>query len=118
MGYNTTLLLLNDAIREIDKDPAGWWKETRLHLSTFNGRRDGESGHDYGFGTHANGFTIAQVAHADVTSLIAIGGNYSTVLLSEMGLGSQHTEEGQIKILKALARKLGYTVSRKPRKKE
>ena len=109
MGYNTTLLLLNDAMYEIDKNVVGWWEETKLHMSRFH---DASFENDYGFGTHASGFEIAQIAHADVTSLIAVGGNYSTILLAEMGLGSQDTEEGQVKILKAFARKLGYKVSK------
>ena len=115
MGYNTTVLLLNDAMGEIEKDPAGWWRETKHQAYLFHERERKECGQDYGLGNHANGFEIAQIAHADVTSVIAVGGNYSTLLLAEIGLGYQHTEEGQVKILKALAEKLGYNVSRKRR---
>ena len=115
MGYNTTLVILNDAMSEITKDPVGWWEETQHNIASFQRRPSLDTGNDYGFGMHANWFEVAQVAHADVTSVIAVGGNYSTVLLAEYGLGSQHTEEGQIKILKALAKKLGYNVSRKRR---
>jgi len=32
MGINSTVFICNDAWIEVDKDPAGWWEETKRHL--------------------------------------------------------------------------------------
>lgn len=118
MGYNSVLFLCNDAIDQIDRDPAGWWKKARLQLmrapyKTHEGSVDRQDG-VFGFGNHANGFQAVWNRHADEQALIAVGGNYATVLKgSRWTWGGHHTEEGQVELLKLAAKELGYELRRK-----
>ena len=112
MGYNSAITICNDAMPEIDKDPAGWWKRTKraLHSSPC---MKGEPV-EYGFGGHANGFFAAVNKHADVHTVLAVGGNYVSVLWQgHLGNTGHHTEEQQVKLLEYLADKLGYRIVRK-----
>lgn len=95
MGFNTTILILNDAISEIDKDPAGWWEKTRRQLQLNE-----EHNRDYGFGNHGNGFRVIANSHADVVNVIAVGGNYATVLGTVYnGNRGHHEPEDRYRIL-------------------
>lgn len=106
MGYNTTLMVLNDAIHEIDKDPAGWWAKTKKVMAGSIGRGEGES---YGFGNHANGFRVVAQDHADIVNVIAVGGNYAAIL-GRVYNGNQaiHDPEGQLRLLREIAAQHGY----------
>lgn len=117
MGFNTAILILNDAIGEVDKNPVGWWTKTKQMIRDAamigrNGR------HDYGFGNHANGFAVITVHHADETALVSIGGNMANVLgrfhTGGRGPGSQHhTLEGQVQLVKQWAEDNGYELKYK-----
>lgn len=115
MGFNTTLLILNDAMGVIDDDPAGWWAETKKHLY------DAQKGEPVTFGHrgYANHFTVVGNYHADETVLMAVGGNYATILHRDYrgmgGGGGHHEPEDQLKLLKRAAEKHGYTLVRKRR---
>lgn len=114
MGFNSVLLICNDAISAINEDPEGWWREAWQALS-----RPGSHPTTFGFGGYVNYFQAVSNEHADVVKLIAVGGNYATVLDSFMDRrASHHTEEGQVEILKRAAKKLGYRLVRKRVKDE
>jgi hypothetical protein len=104
MGFQSTIMILNDAMEEIDKDPKGWWQKTKSLITRHNGTKSPE---EYGFGTHGNGFTLVDVHHADNTSVIAVGGNHAS-LLTRLSKHPHHDEKGQIELLKALAKEHGY----------
>lgn len=104
MGFQTTIMILNDALGEIDNDPKGWWEKTSEMIKAHRGNSDPQS---YGFGSFSNGFTLVDVHHADVTSVIAVGGNYSTIL-SKLPRQSHHSEEHELELIKKLAKKHGY----------
>ena len=108
MGYQTTLVIKNDALNDIDTDPKGWWDKTSQIIQGFFGAKP----RDYGHGTHSNGFTVASVAHADVTTVIAVGQNHSTVL-GQYSRQDHHTPEKQVELLKKLADDLGYRLVKK-----
>ena len=110
MGFNTVLFICNDAMGAIDKDPVGWWQKVKEHL--------GEAGNgpvSFGFGGHGIGFEVVSMTHADYTTIIAAGGNHSTVLLQQRTWGAgiyHHTPEGRVELLKLAAERLGHTVVR------
>ena len=110
MGFNSVLMILNDAYDVIDKDPIGWWAKAKHELTTLRG----DSPKSFGFGNHCNPTEAVVCHHADVTSLIAVGGNHSTVLCSIHNGGKHHEKEDQVELLKAAAEKLGYRLTRKP----
>ena len=67
MGYNTAILVLNDAIEELNRDPQ------RVYHSLLKGISTG----DTSFG---NGLQILPSRHADHGQLIFVGGNLITLL--------------------------------------
>ena len=108
MGFNSVLMICNDAIHAIEKDPAGWWAEA-WHSLSHAWRKPVE----FGFGSHANGFWGVCNHHADMTSLIAVGGNHPTLI--HQGSGPHHTDEGVVDLLKQAAAKYGYRLVRDKR---
>lgn len=121
MGFNSTVFICNDAMDQIEKDPAGWWAATNrelVHATFGSGGYDGRPGpKNYGFGNHANAFWAVSNEHADVTVLIAVGGNHPTVLTKVHNGGRHHTPEDQVELLRAAADKLGYDLRKKPQHK-
>lgn len=110
MGFNTTFVICNDAMGAIDDDPAGWWSEAKHAAFRALSQRPVE----FGFGCHANGFWVAATHHADVVSLIAVGGNYPSVVSRESWGNRGHREPAdQVELLRRAADKLGYVLVRK-----
>jgi hypothetical protein len=112
MGFNSTVVICNDAFSAIDDDPAGWWARTKTAISHAH---MGHKPVEYGFGHHANGFWAVSNHHADQVSLIAVGGNYPTVLFQEhWGNRGHHSDEDKLELLRRAAGQLGYTLTKKP----
>ena len=109
MGYNTVLFICNDAMGEIDKDPKGWWEKTSGLIA-----RSYEPA-TYGFGNHCNGFMVVASDHADVTNVIATGGNFAEVLFKE-GFTHRYNTESREKLLRRMAASLGYTLAKRPKR--
>lgn len=70
MGLNSTILILNDDIPDIDKDPVTWWQKVReaiVHNKTgpIPGARHTQ---------------LATTHHADDSSVLLVGGNTTEVL--------------------------------------
>lgn len=114
MGFQTTITILNDALHDMESDPKGWVDKTIKQIQSHSGNQDAQS---YGFGGHANGFTIDAMHHADVTSVIAVGGNHSTVLGQFYNQG-HHDNDTRLALMKKLAESMGYTLTKKRVKKE
>lgn len=110
MGFNSTILVLNDRLDEIERDPEGFVREMRNAISEI-----GCSGDRAGFFPGQS--TVMSVAHADTVTILAVGGNCATVLGRVYNGGRHHTEEDQKFILKELADQHGYRLVRKPAKK-
>jgi len=92
MGFNTTVVILNDGLSDIAKDPTFG---KRL-ADAINGVGDKP--------IYIPGLTMSPVAvvveshHADYTTLVAIGGNCASVLYSR-GYSIHHTKEAKWDIL-------------------
>lgn len=114
MGFNTSVVVLNDALHEIANDPYFGKNLTEAIQGCFTPNRSKD--------VHSNGYcnaaTVIACHHADVTSIIAVGGNYGTELCSEYNFGNHHTKEDQIKLLKKLADNLGFRIIEKRNKNE
>ena len=102
MGLMTNVTILNDHINEINENPVAWWNEVYHQICSSRARKE----------NYSNNTTVNSVEHADTTTILAVGGNHTTVLGHDFGV-SHHTEEGQITILKTLANKLGYRLVKK-----
>ena len=97
MGFMTNITILNDTIDEISADPVAWWNDVYNQICSTNLRKRNLS----------NNTTVNSVEHADTTTIIAVGGNCSTVL--GRTIHNKHSsKEDQIKILEDLAGNFGY----------
>jgi len=109
MGFNTSVIVLNDALHEIEND-----KDFGKKLG--KAVRKLSLPHTYGIdissGNHANVATVIETHHADYTSLLACGGNCVSVLGEIYGY-RHNTESVQVQLLAMLADNLGYKVVKK-----
>jgi hypothetical protein len=112
MGWNTSMIILNDAVDAIGKDKEFGQKvhDAVLRCGSRNKQINIPSG------PNINAATIIESHHADSSVLLAVGGNCASVLTSVFDF-RHNTEETQVKLLRELADKLGYTISRKRSKK-
>lgn len=116
MGYNTSMIILNDCLDYIRKDEQFGRKvsEAVSKLSLPPEYRDSH-GIDISSGPAVNAATVIETHHADITSIVAFGQNMGVQLATTYVYGwSQRNETAEVSILKALAEKYGYQVRRKP----
>lgn len=113
MGFNTTVVILNDglgAIREDAKfgeklaDAIANWGVNRDRLANTLHSGNGNVGE------------VVETHHADGTAVIAVGGNCGT-LIGFAGGYTHHKPEDKLRIVQALAFDLGYTLTKKRKKK-
>jgi hypothetical protein len=109
MGFNSTVLVLNDRLGEIERNPEEFVKEMLYAIQ--------RSGVDKQEGFHPGQTTVMSCAHADTVTILAVGGNCATVMGRVHNGGHHHTEEDQVKLLRELADKYGFSLRKKPAKK-
>lgn len=113
MGYNSTVIVMNDALGAIKEDPEFG---KNLALAIYKVQRgdlvDVPASGEY---HHCpNAATVIETHHADGYSVIAAGGNTAINLGIHFPYGGDNKE---VNLLKNLADSLGYTVRKKPVKK-
>jgi len=113
MGLNSTVLILNDSFNEIEQDPKKFVEEMLNNINQANFPREGyeQTGFDPGQSK------VMSCAHADMVTILAVGGNHATQLGQFYNNGIHHTEEAQVQLLRGLADKYGYSLRKKPTKK-
>lgn len=111
MGFQSTITILNDSLHLIEEDPKAWWETTQAQIMGHRGQAPAP----YAFKNRSNSFSVVSVHHADVTSVIAVGGNHATIL-GQLYQQDHHTPEAQVVLLKKLAAELGYKLVKKPGK--
>jgi len=114
MGWNTTVVVHNDALHEIENDPE-FGKNLSRAITIAAGRGTRE---EVSAGHHCGACEVIESHHADQVRVVAVGGNYGV----ELGYGGQwpvctNDEESKVKMLKNLAESLGYNIRKKPQKK-
>ncbi len=106
MGYNTSVIVLNDALGEIENDK-DFGKKIAAAVRKLNTLPDDARGIDISSGNHCNAATVVEQHHADYTALLAFGGNCVT-RLGHVHSYRHNNEDVQYQLLKMLADKLGY----------
>ena len=108
MGYNSTVLVLNDALHDIEKDLEFGKKLVRAisHLQV------NPSPQDISAGGYVNAALAIESHNASGIVPILIGGNYAHVI-KDIWIGFE-AQDYELSLLKELANKLGYKVSKKP----
>ena len=116
MGYNSTIVVMNDALHAIAEDKEFGKKLEEAILSKHRVAKPDVTAVSKRGGIHVNAATIIDCQHADTTQVIAVGWNSGNVLDH---VNINYHDDGMTpdeKILRSLADKLGFRVSKKPTK--
>jgi len=107
MGYNTTVIVLNDALHAIKDDPEFGKKLAAAvsHVGCYGQQKDVSA-----LG-HVNAATVVETHHADGNAIVAVGGNCATRI--GFSFGTHHNHDDTLKIVKELANQLGYSLRKK-----
>ena len=74
MGLNTTIVILNDALGYIKRDPAAFVKRLEQAI------QEGAKGQWIPVGGHGNAAQVVETHHADYDVLVKVGGNCGSVV--------------------------------------
>jgi hypothetical protein len=122
MGYNTTVVILNDAWDQIKKHPSEFVAQLDplvgcgLSSSRYSIREFemGKGGIEFPVGNHCNAASVITNEHADMVSVLLVGGNYGTVLGSaHMMSRGHHDEKDVVEVLNKVLDNYGYKVVKK-----
>lgn len=121
MGWNTTVIVLNDAIDMIRDDPNFGKNLYYAVLACQRGEQQDVPAYAYRDGqvrgVHVNAATVIEQHHADDTAIVAVGQNCGTKIGSCYYTGRHDLPEGQEKILRQLADNMGYRLVKKSKRK-
>lgn len=108
MGWNTSLVLMNDALGSIERDTqlgeklASAVKELSIRKPV-----------DVSAGGHCNAITVLETHHADFLVPVLIGGNHGWPIGGSLPWSTK-PDEMEKELLQRLAHKHGYTLRKKP----
>ena len=105
MGFNSSIMIMNDGLDQIEKNPEQFAEQVKKLIC------EGDPGQQVGVGNHANCLELISCHHADMTSVSAVGGNCSNILGYSMF--GHSTDAAKVEVLKDVARKLGYELVEK-----
>lgn len=105
MGFNSTILVLNDFLDKIKEKPQEFAEAVYLACS---GGMTSEQYRKEGWPLrHGQEMEVMSVVHNSATTVIAVGGNHHTIL-GHYYEQPHREEEDQIKLLKKMAKERGY----------
>ena len=115
MGFNTTVVIHNDALEDIAGDP-DFGKNLKSAILSIGTRRVDRM-EDVHAGHHCNVCEVIETHHADQVVAVAVGGNMGV----ELGYAGSWREMGtedadKVAMLKTLALNLGYNLHKMPTK--
>lgn len=107
MGYNTAVLILNDAAHNLKTDP-------NVGEKLYNAMGEAQRGKpvDFSIGNHGNGGLVMPSRHADDIQVIAVGQNYMSSLANIYYVDMTDPVE----LTKRVADSLGYRLVKKAAK--
>ena len=104
MGFNSTILILNDRLHEIENDPE-FGAKLAIGINEFGYASERQK-------SYITGQTkVLSCQHADNMAVIAVGGNCGTKLDTVFGL-THHKEDDKLEIVKQMAENLGYRLEK------
>jgi hypothetical protein len=113
MGWNTTVVVLNDALNEIEQDPEFGKKIKQAATSLLV--RSGPI--ELSAGRIANAASVIESHPSDMTSLLAVGGNRASRLHMSLGWKTCDPDE-QLRLLRDWADAAGYRLVKKVQQEE
>lgn len=111
MGYNTTIVLLNDALSSIEGDLN---LGKKLRDATLKMSLAGQKPVDVSAGNHCNALLVVETHHADQMVPILVGGNYAHVV--DKTYVKWNNDKMEEDLLRQLADKHGYTLRKKSKR--
>jgi len=111
MGWNTSVVLLNDALLNIEEDTS-FGKNIAAACRSLHVQKKSI---DVRAGNHCNAALVLETHHADHLIPILVGGN-NGIVLDNASLYWE-SQDPELALLKRLAEKRGYSLHRKPQKK-
>lgn len=112
MGFNTSMLILNDCLSEIEQDPELGKKISQgvgmlargeqVNITTVGGK------------CRSNGITLVETHHADTDTVVMFGGNRAQVLSNAVWADAKEGDlSPDVKYLRSLAAQMGYTLTKR-----
>ncbi len=111
MGWNTTVVVYNDALNAIKNDPDFGRKLAEAITRRAAGIR-AEDHVDVPAGNHANAAMVVESHHADSTAVVTVAGNLGILQAQTYGW-DHHTPEGAERVLRDWADKQGFELVKK-----
>lgn len=112
MGYNTTVVVMVDALDQIEADPKFGKNLVAAIMSTVN-EKPGDRLADVRAGNHINAATVIESHHADQLVPVLVGGNTGRVM-SDAWIGYASGDEAA---LRNIAERMGYRLVKKEKGK-
>ena len=118
MGFNTTVVVYNDSLHAIEKDPKFGKKLVDAIMSLHN-RDSSTTDRSPSAGYHCNAAFVVETHHADQMVAVLVGGNMG----QELGYAGGYTldvdkEEDKIQAIRNLAASVGYDLRKCPTKRK
>lgn len=111
MGYNTTVVVMNDALAAIEKDP-----EFGKNLATAIRNVFGSNATNVPAGGHSRAALVIETHHADQQVIVRVGGNEGNII---QGVLIHYTSRNPERdLLTTLASHMGYSLHKKPERKK
>jgi hypothetical protein len=107
MGYNTTVVILNDALGSLEEDD-GFGKRLAAGIRALQSSRP----RDVSIGGHVNACHVVETHHADQMVPIMVGSNYGWPIEGTYVSWRGSNEEIELELLQQLAKKHGYGLRR------
>lgn len=111
MGWNTTLVVYNDALAAIENDPQFGRKLADAVRELPARRHTGRTHVDVPAGNHVNAAMVVESHHADTTAIVTVAGNLGICQATVRGW-NHHTPEGAENALRTWAGQLGFDLVR------
>lgn len=109
MGFNSSLYISNDSLHEIENDPNFGAKVAQAIQKHYSSGKPVEIDTE----NRSRVACVMSCSHSTETTILAVGGNHSTVLATIPNEGKHSKEEDQVELLKQLASQLGYKLVKK-----
>lgn len=108
MGCNTSVIVINDALEDIENDPL-FGKKLVAAIRERNRNPKGRP-IDVSASNHCNAASVIETHHADQTSVVLIGGNTAKVVGTAFGYRFQDPAT-ELKILNDVLAPLGFILT-------
>lgn len=117
MGWNTGVIILNDAMGHITKNPNEFVENLNQAMLLYD-RKECRVGimRDIPVGNYCNAASVFHQSHADSVAVYSIGGNCASRMIQTYNGGRHTREDEKLELLKQMADEMGYQLRKKPKK--